>query len=121
MVEHRWNDEDARAMQQAAGEDAGAQALALRIYSARLIGSDADLVMHGGGNTSIKLLARDVFGQDVPVIHIKGSGADLGQITAAGMPAVRMEALARLRALPALSDEDMVNIQRSGLIDSGAP
>jgi rhamnose utilization protein RhaD (predicted bifunctional aldolase and dehydrogenase)/NAD(P)-dependent dehydrogenase (short-subunit alcohol dehydrogenase family) len=121
MVEHRWNDEDARAMQQAAGEDAGAQALALRIYSARLIGSDADLVMHGGGNTSIKLRARDVFGDEIEVIHIKGSGADLGRITATGMPAVRMDTLKRLRALPGLSDEDMVNIHRASLLDSTAP
>ncbi|MBC7154208.1 MAG: bifunctional aldolase/short-chain dehydrogenase [Rhodobacteraceae bacterium] len=121
MIENRWQDAAARAMQDGAGDDPVQRDLALRIYSARLIGQDRDLVMHGGGNTSIKLQARDVFGQDVPVIHIKGSGADLGQITAAGMPAVRMEALARLRALPALSDEDMVNIQRSGLIDSGAP
>ena len=121
MIEHRWNDEDARAMQAAADDDPTARALALRLYSARLIGSDPDLVMHGGGNTSIKLRARDVFGDEIDVIHIKGSGADLGQITAAGMPAVRMDTLRRLRALPGLSDADMVNIQRASLLDSTAP
>lgn len=108
-------------MQEAAGADPTAQALALRLYSARLIGGDPDLVMHGGGNCSIKLGARDVFGDAIEVIHIKGSGADLGRITASGMPAVRLDTLRRLRALPGLSDEDMVNIQRASLMDSTAP
>lgn len=121
MIENRWHDAAARATQDAAGDDSAARDLALRLYTSRLIGQDPDLVMHGGGNTSIKLQARDVFGQDVAVIHIKGSGADLGQITAVGMPAVRMDTLLRLRSLPDLSDENMVNIQRSSLIDSSAP
>lgn len=124
MIEHRWNEQDARAMADAAdaaGDDPGARALALRLYSARLIGCDPDLVMHGGGNTSIKLAARDVLSETIEVIHIKGSGADLGQITARGMPAVRMDTLRRLRALPGLSDDDMVNIQRASLMDSTAP
>jgi rhamnose utilization protein RhaD (predicted bifunctional aldolase and dehydrogenase)/NAD(P)-dependent dehydrogenase (short-subunit alcohol dehydrogenase family) len=77
--------------------------------------------MHGGGNTSMKQTARDVFGEEIEVIHIKGSGWDLGNIEAAGLPAVRMDVLRRLRALPALSDEDMVNVQRSALLDSTAP
>ena len=69
----------------------------------------------------MKQTLTDVYGDPLPVIHIKGSGWDLGNIQAAGLPAVRMDALLRLRSLDVLSDEDMVNIQRSALIDSSAP
>jgi len=121
MITNRWQDSDAAAMQDKAGTDPAARELALRVYTSRLIGSDPDLVMHGGGNTSVKLTARDIYGDEVDVIHIKGSGWDLETIEAAGLPAVRLEPLMRLRALPALSDEDMVNVQRSNLLDSTAP
>lgn len=121
MIENRWQDSDAAAMQDLAGSDPAGRELALRVYTSRLIGSDPDLVMHGGGNTSVKLTAHDIYGDEVDVLHIKGSGWDLETIEAAGLPAVRMEPLMRLRALPALSDEDMVNVQRSNLLDSSAP
>ena len=121
MIINRWQDAEARAMQDAAGADPMARELALRVYTSRIIGQDPDLVMHGGGNTSVKLRARDVFGDEVDVIHIKGSGWDLGTIAAAGLPAVRMAPLMRLRGLPWLSDEEMVNVQRSNLLDSTAP
>ncbi|TKW64911.1 MAG: bifunctional aldolase/short-chain dehydrogenase [Paracoccus denitrificans] len=121
MIENRWNAADAQAMQDKAGSDPAARELALRVYSSRLIGADPDLVMHGGGNTSLKAKAIDVYGDLVDVIHIKGSGWDLEVIEAAGLPAVRMAPLDRLRDLPALSDEAMVNVQRANLLDSAAP
>jgi len=125
MFANLWQDAAARAMQDAAGADtpanANARELALRVYTSRLIGQDPDLVMHGGGNTSVKMVARDVFGDAVDVIHIKGSGWDLEVIEAQGLPAVRIAPLMRLRALAALSDEDMVNVQRAHLLDSAAP
>ncbi len=121
MITNRWQDSEAAAMQDRAGNDPGARELALRVYTSRLIGSDPDLVMHGGGNTSAKLTARDIYGDEIDVIHIKGSGWDLETIEAAGLPAVRMAPLMRLRELDKLSDEDMVNVQRSNLLDSTAP
>ncbi|GGD36301.1 bifunctional aldolase/short-chain dehydrogenase [Sinisalibacter lacisalsi] len=121
MIQNRWQDAEAKQMQDAAGDDPAARELALRVYTSRLIGADPDLVMHGGGNTSVKLTARDVYGDEVEVIHIKGSGWDLETMEARGMPAVRLAPLMRLRALAALSDEEMVNVQRSNLIDSTAP
>ena len=121
MIENRWNEDDARCWQDAAGDDPATRELALRVYSSRLIGSEPDLVMHGGGNTSVKLTARDVYGDKVEVLHVKGSGWDLDTIEAAGLPAVRMAPLARLRGLDSLSDEDMVNVQRANLMDSTAP
>lgn len=121
MIANRWNDTEARAFQDKAGHDPAARELALRVYSSRIIGSDPDLVMHGGGNTSLKARAVDVFGDTVDVIHIKGSGWDLETIAAAGLPAVRMAPLERLRGLDSLSDEAMVNVQRANLLDSAAP
>jgi rhamnose utilization protein RhaD (predicted bifunctional aldolase and dehydrogenase)/NAD(P)-dependent dehydrogenase (short-subunit alcohol dehydrogenase family) len=100
----------------AAGED-----VALRTYSARLLGSDPRLVLHGGGNTSVKTTFTDLFDEPVTVLCVKGSGWDLGSIEPAGHPAVRLEPLLRLRQLGSLSDEAMVNAQRQNLMDSAAP
>jgi rhamnose utilization protein RhaD (predicted bifunctional aldolase and dehydrogenase)/NAD(P)-dependent dehydrogenase (short-subunit alcohol dehydrogenase family) len=95
--------------------------LALRTYTTRLLGRDPRLVLHGGGNTSVKTKAKDQLGEEVDVIHIKGSGWDMGEIEPAGLPAVRLEPLRKLRKLARLSDEDMVNYQRINLLDSTAP
>ncbi len=78
--------------------------------------------MHGGGNTSLKSTTVDVFGEEVEVLHIKGSGWDLEVIEAVGLPAVRLVPLLQLRSLAALSDAAMVNVQRLNLLDvSTAP
>jgi rhamnose utilization protein RhaD (predicted bifunctional aldolase and dehydrogenase)/NAD(P)-dependent dehydrogenase (short-subunit alcohol dehydrogenase family) len=95
--------------------------LALRTYTTRLLGSDPRLVLHGGGNTSVKTTVKDMLGEDVQVICIKGSGWDMGNIEPQGLPAVKLEPLRRLRKLDKLSDEDMVNYQRINLLDSGSP
>ncbi|HEY0300884.1 MAG TPA: bifunctional aldolase/short-chain dehydrogenase, partial [Rhizomicrobium sp.] len=93
----------------------------LRTYTTRLLGSDPHLVLHGGGNTSVKTKAKDMLGEEVDVICVKGSGWDMGNIEPAGLPAVRLEELRRLRKLEKLSDEDMVNFQRINLLDAAAP
>ena len=121
MVLNRWKDQDAKKFMDAAGSDPADRELALRVYTSRLIGQDHDLVLHGGGNTSCKLVRKDLFGKDVSVLHVKGSGWDLETIEAAGLPAVRIEPLHELRSLDALSDEDMVNMQRCNLLDSTSP
>src|ERR1700753_2713228 len=95
--------------------------LAVRTYTTRLLGSDPRLVLHGGGNTSVKTTVKDMLGEDVEVICIKGSGWDMGVIEPQGLPAVKLEPLRRLRKLDKLSDEDMVNYQRINLLDSSAP
>jgi len=122
MIANLWTEAEAQEMQQAAGSDPRARELALRALTSRLIGRDPDLVMHGGGNTSLKSTAVDVFGEEVEVLHIKGSGWDLEVIEAVGLPAVRLVPLLQLRSLAALSDEAMVNVQRLNLLDvSTAP
>jgi rhamnose utilization protein RhaD (predicted bifunctional aldolase and dehydrogenase)/NAD(P)-dependent dehydrogenase (short-subunit alcohol dehydrogenase family) len=121
MVQDRWRVDEAKTFLAAAGPDPADQALALRVYTSRLIGADPNLVMHGGGNTSVKVRRRDLFGREIEVLHIKGSGWDLETIEARGLPGVRMDALLELRKLASLSDEDMVNVQRCNLLDCTAP
>ncbi len=81
--------------------------LALRIYSARLIGRNAKLVLHGGGNSSLKTKERDLAGAEVAVLRVKGTGWDMGTIEPTGFPAVRLEPLTRLaRAQKAFRPRD---------------
>src|SRR5258706_12994822 len=114
-MKSRWNDADA-ARVVAERNEGVSEALALRTYSARLLGADPSLVLHGGGNTSVKSKATTVFGDTVDVLHIKGSGWDLATIEPAGHPAVRMAPLMKLLALPAMTDEQMVNELRLALL-----
>ena len=114
-----WKDRDAKAFiarYKTAGED-----LALRTYSARLIGQNPYLVLHGGGNTSVKTLAKNITGESIPVLCIKGSGWDLDTIEPAGHPAVKLGALKKLRRLAHLSDEAMANALRVNMLDSSGP
>lgn len=119
-MESRYVDADAaRAMAERA--EGVSELLALRTYTARLLGSDPTLVLHGGGNTSVKAEATTIFGETVDVLHIKGSGWDLATIEPPGHPAVRTTHLAKLLALPEMSDEQMVNELRLALLDAAAP
>jgi len=93
----------------------------LRVYTTRLLGQDRKLVLHGGGNTSVKTRLPDLLGETVDVLCVKGSGWDMATIEPPGLPAVRLEPLRKLRALDALADADMVRIQRANLIDPMAP
>ena len=95
--------------------------LSLRVYTSRLLGQDPLLVLHGGGNTSVKTTATDLAGEEVEVLCVKGSGWDLGDIEPAGLPAVRLKPLLKLREREKLSDEDMVRYQRANLLDPSAP
>ena len=95
--------------------------LALRVYTTRLLGGDPRLVLHGGGNTSVKTRLPDLMGREVEVLCVKGSGADMAAIEPPGLPAVRLAELRMLRARDAMSDEDMVRAQRANLLDPMAP
>jgi rhamnulose-1-phosphate aldolase/alcohol dehydrogenase len=95
--------------------------LALRTYSARLLGKEPALVLHGGGNTSVKAKGRSLSGEEIDLLYVKGSGWDLATIEPAGHPAVRLEPLRRLRSLGSMTDEAMVNELRSNLLDAHAP
>jgi rhamnose utilization protein RhaD (predicted bifunctional aldolase and dehydrogenase)/NAD(P)-dependent dehydrogenase (short-subunit alcohol dehydrogenase family) len=120
-VQSRWRDSEADAFVARYGEQGVARDLALRVYTSRLLGGDPKLVLHGGGNTSVKMRMRDLLGEEVDVLCVKGSGWDLAAIEPAGLPAMRLDSLRKLRALNKLSDEDMVRIQRANLLDPMAP
>jgi rhamnose utilization protein RhaD (predicted bifunctional aldolase and dehydrogenase)/NAD(P)-dependent dehydrogenase (short-subunit alcohol dehydrogenase family) len=95
--------------------------MALRVYTSRLLGGDPRLVLHGGGNTSVKSLARDLMNEPAEVLHVKGSGWDMAAIEPEGLPAVRLAPLRKARTRDALSDEEMVALQRANLLDPAAP
>jgi rhamnose utilization protein RhaD (predicted bifunctional aldolase and dehydrogenase)/NAD(P)-dependent dehydrogenase (short-subunit alcohol dehydrogenase family) len=120
-MESRWSDRDAEAAVERYTRHGVGFDLALRTYSTRLLGSDPRLVIHGGGNTSVKTHVRDVTGEEVEVLCVKGSGWDMATIEPPGLPAVRLAPLRSLAALDALSDEAMVNLQRRNLLDAAAP
>jgi len=120
-MQSRFVKTDAEAMVVRYGEAGVSRDLALRVYTTRLLGADPRLVLHGGGNTSVKTRTGDLMGREVEVLCVKGSGADMATIEPAGLPAVRLAELRELRARAALPDEDMVRLQRANLIDPLAP
>jgi rhamnose utilization protein RhaD (predicted bifunctional aldolase and dehydrogenase)/NAD(P)-dependent dehydrogenase (short-subunit alcohol dehydrogenase family) len=116
-----WSGRDARAAVRRYGVEGANEDLALCIYATRLLGGEPRLVQHGGGNTSVKTRMSDSTGQAVDVLCVKGSGWDMATIEPGGLPAVRLAPLLKLAARKVLSDDDMVAIQRSNLLDSAAP
>jgi rhamnose utilization protein RhaD (predicted bifunctional aldolase and dehydrogenase)/NAD(P)-dependent dehydrogenase (short-subunit alcohol dehydrogenase family) len=116
-----WSDRDAQAIadryaQQGVGPD-----LALRIYSTRLLGCEPKLVLHGGGNTSVKTQTTDLLGDVIEVLRVKASGGDMAAVEPADLPALRLDRLRKLRTRAILGDADMVRILRDSLIDPLAP
>jgi rhamnose utilization protein RhaD (predicted bifunctional aldolase and dehydrogenase)/NAD(P)-dependent dehydrogenase (short-subunit alcohol dehydrogenase family) len=107
-----WNEADAARHSDEIG---------LRVYSSRLLGRDTTLVLHGGGNTSVKARARNAVGEEEGILHVKGSGWDLETIEAAGFAPVRMSHLVKLARLEALSDTQMMNELATQVTRAGAP
>jgi len=119
-MKNSWSDKKATEFvsQYAAqwGED-----LAYRTYSARLLGAEKSLVLHGGGNTSVKSRYTNLLGESLEAIFVKASGYDLSLIEPEGHPALDLEYLKRLGELPELSDEDMVREIRTHLLEDESP
>ncbi|HLX80106.1 MAG TPA: bifunctional aldolase/short-chain dehydrogenase [Burkholderiales bacterium] len=107
-----WNDAEAAAF---------GGPLGLRVYTSRLLGRDKSLVLHGGGNTSVKIGENNLFGEKEEVLYVKGSGWDLETIEPAGFAPVKLDYVRRLAALPSLSDPQMVNELATHTLRSGAP
>src|SRR5258708_4175650 len=107
-----WSNHDAEAMAARYAAAGVSRDRALRVYTSRLLGGDPNLVLHGGGNTSVKTEATDLIGDAAAVLCVKGSGWDMAAIEPAGLPAVRLGPLRKLRQRETLSDEDMVRVQR---------
>jgi rhamnose utilization protein RhaD (predicted bifunctional aldolase and dehydrogenase)/NAD(P)-dependent dehydrogenase (short-subunit alcohol dehydrogenase family) len=116
-----WSDSEAERIAAHYAERGVGRDLALRVYTSRLLGNEPKLVLHGGGNTSVKTLVADLCGERAEVLCVKGSGWDLASIEPEGLPALRLAPLKRLRQRERLTDEEMVRIQRANLIDPAAP
>lgn len=112
-MKSKWKEQEATRFQQ--------DALEMRAYTSRLIGNDEDLVLHGGGNTSLKASATNLFGEQEEILYVKGSGWDLATIEVAGFAPVKLNVLRRMAELEHLSDKDMVKHQCAAMIDPGAP
>ncbi|MCH7831463.1 MAG: bifunctional aldolase/short-chain dehydrogenase, partial [Proteobacteria bacterium] len=120
-MKNLWSDREARSFVRRYAKQRVNRDRALRVYTSRLLGGEPALVLHGGGNTSVKTTMKDVMGQDTEVLCVKGSGWDMAAIEPQGLPAVRLGPLREMVRLKRLSDEDMVNAQRVNLLDSTAP
>ena len=95
--------------------------MALRVYTTRLLGRNKELVLHGGGNTSVKTTIKDIDGKKYKVLCVKGSGWNMADIEPEGLPAVKLEPLLTLKNKKYLSDEDMVSFQKRNLIILNLP
>src|SRR5438270_9164932 len=112
MAVSHWDDREASAFE---------GLLAQRVYTSRLLGRDHALVLHGGGNTSVKIRERNVFGDEEEILYVKGSGWDLETIEAPGFAPVRLAHVLRLATLSQLSDPQMVQELRAAMTDPAAP
>jgi len=111
-MKSRWSDQEAS---RCTGN------LDLRVYTSRLLGAEPSLVLHGGGNTSVKSTATNLFGEEEQVLYVKGSGWDLETIEPAGFSPCRMPPLLALSKLETLSDTQMASELRKSLTDVSAP
>src|SRR6266850_2443287 len=107
-----WNDLEAKEFQ---GD------LGLRVYTSRLLGRDKSLVLHGGGNTSVKIREKNLFGEEETILYVKGSGWDLETIEPQGFSPVLLAHVLRLAELPSLSDPEMVNQLVTHMLKAAAP
>jgi rhamnose utilization protein RhaD (predicted bifunctional aldolase and dehydrogenase)/NAD(P)-dependent dehydrogenase (short-subunit alcohol dehydrogenase family) len=113
IMQSLWNDQEAATF--------GTDLLGQRVYTSRLLGRNPALVLHGGGNTSVKVTEKDFFGDSVDLCYVKGSGWDLATIERTGFSPVRLDALIKMSKLATMSDEDMVLQQRAAMTNPNAP
>ena len=108
-----WNNAEAKKLK--------GNLLDLRVYTSRLLGQEEDLVLHGGGNTSVKIRESNIFGDEEDILYVKGSGWNLGTIESEGFAPVKLSSLLKLAELDSLSDMEMVKYQRMALTNPSAP
>ena len=121
-MENRWSDENAAQFAEKYGKSRG-EDLAMGLYVASILGADENLVLHGGGNSSVKTTHTNILGETSPAIYVKASGINMAFMEPDGYTGLDLGHLRKLRSLPDLSDEEMVNEFRTHLLDarSAAP
>ena len=95
--------------------------LQLRVFSSQLLGIDSELVLHGGGNTSVKLRETNIFGEEEDILYVKGSGRNLATIDIEGFTPLRMTHMNKLAELVHISDIMMVREQQFAMTNPHAP
>ncbi|MFS8046114.1 bifunctional aldolase/short-chain dehydrogenase [Rhizobium sp. BR 314] len=120
-MKSKWSEADFATIVGAYEKAGISRDVAIRTYTTRLLGSEPKLVLHGGGNTSVKTTLVDHDGSAVEVLCVKGSGWDMGKIEPAGLPALHLEPLKAMVRYESLSDDDMVMLQRRLLLDPASP
>ena len=120
-MKNLWKEPEAHKFIRAMGADPADVTLAQRVYTSRLLGCEPDLVLHGGGNTSVKVDRQWPDGSTRRTLHVKGSGWDLSTIEAPGLPAVDLRPLLAARQSGGMSDPEMVALLRASLMDADAP
>lgn len=95
--------------------------LQLRVYTSRLLGQNSDLVLHGGGNTSVKIQQTNLFGEAEDILYVKGSGCDLATIDEDGFTPLLLKTLRKLAALENISDVEMIRQQQMAKSNPDAP
>jgi rhamnose utilization protein RhaD (predicted bifunctional aldolase and dehydrogenase)/NAD(P)-dependent dehydrogenase (short-subunit alcohol dehydrogenase family) len=108
-----WNDNEAKAFLN--------DPLQLRVYTSRLLGLEPELVLHGGGNTSVKVKKENIFGDIEEILYVKGSGVDLTDVQPAGFAPVKLEVLNKMASLEKLDDADLLRLQRTSMLDPDSP
>ena len=116
-----WNDKTAQQYVRDYKKKKINKDLALRIYTTHLLGRNPKLVLHGGGNSSVKSVGKNLYKKDVNLIYVKGSGWDMSNLNELGMPGLELNPLLETIKLYELNDNDMVNLLRSNLINANAP
>ena len=120
-MKNNWSNSEARKYIKKYNNLGYSKDMALRVYTTRLLGRNSELVLHGGGNTSVKTSINDIDGKKYDVLCVKGSGWDMAEIEPEGLPAVKLQPLLSLKNKKYLSDEDMVSYQKRNLIDIKSP
>ena len=112
-MENLWQEEESRRF---AHSD-----LAMRVYTSRLLGRSDELVLHGGGNTSVKSTQTNIFGQEEDILFVKGSGWDLKTIEEEGFSPARLQTLLRLGRLPSMTDTEMARELKASMTNPNSP
>ena len=120
-MKNNWSDSEAKKYIRKYNNLGHSRDMALRVYTTRLLGRNSELVLHGGGNTSVKTSIKDIDGKKYDVLCVKGSGWDMAEIEPEGLPAVKLQPLLSLKNKKYLSDEDMVSYQKRNLINIKSP
>ena len=120
-MKNNWSNSEAKKYIRKYNNLGHSRDMALRVYTTRLLGRNSELVLHGGGNTSVKTSIKDIDGKKYDVLCVKGSGWDMAEIEPEGLPAVKLQPLLSLKDKKYLSDEDMVSYQKRNLINIKSP